>query len=81
MQYGTCAFNETADKTYYVFSTGSKLGFAGFEFTAGASLGIEKAEVAAAFDEDAPIYNILGQKVDKSYKGVVIQNGKKYVRR
>lgn len=78
MQYGTCAFNVTADKTYYVFCTGSKLGF---EFTAGASLGIEKAEVAAAFDEDAPIYNILGQKVDKSYKGVVIQNGKKYVRR
>lgn len=54
MQYGTCAFNVTADKTYYVFCTGSKLGFADFEFTAGASLGIEKAEVAAAFDEDAP---------------------------
>ena len=26
---------------------------------------------------DAPIYNLSGQKVDASYKGVVIQNGKK----
>ena len=28
-------------------------------------------------DNDAPIYNLAGQKVTKAYKGVVIQNGKK----
>lgn len=29
--------------------------------------------------DNAPIYNLAGQKVSKSYKGIVIQNGKKYV--
>lgn len=28
---------------------------------------------------NAPMYNLAGQKVGKSYKGVVIQNGKKFV--
>lgn len=30
-------------------------------------------------DNDAPMYNLAGQKVTKSYKGVVIVNGKKVV--
>jgi hypothetical protein len=30
---------------------------------------------------DAPIYNLAGQRVGKSYKGVVIINGKKYINR
>ena len=30
-------------------------------------------------DKDAPIYNMAGQRVSKTYKGVVIQNGKKFV--
>jgi len=29
---------------------------------------------------NAPIYNLAGQKVSKSYKGVVIQNGNKFVK-
>lgn len=33
------------------------------------------------FDANAPMYNLAGQKVSKSYKGIVIQNGKKYVAR
>ena len=32
---------------------------------------------ATAEEANAPIYNLSGQKVTKSYKGVVIQNGKK----
>ena len=32
-------------------------------------------------NENAPIYNLAGQRVSKEYKGVVIQNGKKFVRR
>lgn len=32
-------------------------------------------------NENAPIYNLAGQRVSKDYKGVVIQNGKKFVRR
>ena len=29
-------------------------------------------------DESKPMYNLAGQRVGKDYKGVVIQNGKKY---
>lgn len=32
-------------------------------------------------DENAPIYNVFGQRVDESYKGIVIKNGKKYINR
>ena len=31
------------------------------------------------FDNNAPMYNLAGQRVTKSYKGVVIVNGKKYI--
>jgi hypothetical protein len=34
-----------------------------------------------ATNVDAPIYNLAGQRVGKSYKGVVIINGKKYINR
>lgn len=34
--------------------------------------------VKTAFNENAPVYNLAGQRVSKNYKGVVIQNGKKY---
>lgn len=30
-------------------------------------------------ETDAPCYNLNGQRVDKHYKGIVIQGGKKYV--
>jgi len=30
-------------------------------------------------DANAPMYNLAGQRVNKSYKGVVIVNGKKYI--
>ena len=32
-------------------------------------------------NENAPVYNLAGQRVDKTYKGVVIQNGKKFINR
>lgn len=32
-----------------------------------------------AVDSESPMYNLLGEKVDASYKGVVIQNGKKFI--
>lgn len=30
-------------------------------------------------NNDAPLYNLAGQRVTKEYKGVVIQNGKKFI--
>ena len=38
-------------------------------------------EVAGAADEDAPMYNTAGQIVDESYKGIVIQNGVKFIKK
>lgn len=32
-------------------------------------------------DADAPTYNVFGVKVDPSYKGIVIKNGKKFINR
>ena len=36
---------------------------------------------AATVSSDAPAYNLAGQRVDKAFKGVVIVNGKKMVRK
>ncbi len=41
--------------------------------------GLENIE--EVLNVNAPMYNVLGQKVDASYKGIIIQNGKKYLRR
>ena len=35
--------------------------------------------VVKTIDENAPMYNLAGQRVNKNYKGVVIVNGKKYM--
>lgn len=34
-----------------------------------------------AVSESAPIYNLAGQRVGKDYKGVVVQNGKKFIKK
>ena len=44
------------------------------------STGINNALVAPVA-KNAPIYNLAGQQVNASYKGVVIQNGKKFVQK
>lgn len=49
------------------------------ELTTGTN--ISSAVVASKLNANAPIYNLAGQKVSKSYKGVVIQNGKKFVQK
>lgn len=36
--------------------------------------------VEAELDLNAPMFNVLGQQVNKEYKGIVIQNGVKYLR-
>lgn len=34
-----------------------------------------------AKESDAPVYNLRGQRVDNNYKGIVIKNGKKHLKR
>jgi hypothetical protein len=46
----------------------------------GEATGIANVDVNANDNFDnAPMYNLAGQRVNKSYKGVVIVNGKKYI--
>ena len=40
---------------------------------------INEIKADAAIDVNAPMYNLAGQRVAKSYKGVVIQNGHKFL--
>ena len=35
------------------------------------------SNIKADTNADSPLYNLAGQRVSKSYKGVVIKNGKK----
>jgi hypothetical protein len=37
------------------------------------------ANMKADVNDDAPCYNLAGQKVNDTYKGVVLQNGRKYI--
>lgn len=56
-------------------------GESSFSNTALVATGISSVVSDGTLDTDAPLYNIAGQRVSKSYKGVVIQNGKKFIRK
>lgn len=43
--------------------------------------GIDKTVVTKTVETDGATYNLAGQKVGKSYKGIVIKNGKKFLQR
>ena len=43
------------------------------------SNGIEEVLTEAGFDMNKPIFNVLGQQVDATYRGILIQNGHKYI--
>lgn len=75
--YGPYQFAVTAGKSYKVYCAGSKLGFYGFTYSITAT-GLDNVAAVAA---EAPAYNLLGQKVDASFKGIVIKNGKKMLQK
>lgn len=65
--------------TFYIFrATGKSTYFNTFAITRDGSTNIQALSVA---DENAPVYNLLGQKVDASFKGIVIKNGKKMLQK
>lgn len=53
-----------------------------FSIDGGEATGISAitADGSIIVNDNAPMYNLAGQRVSKSYKGVVIQNGKKYIK-
>lgn len=74
---GTYSFPVKANSTYYVFCTGSKLGFGGFTYTTSGATTVTHVSLAAKVNNK--IYNLAGQSVDKTYKGFVIENGEKHL--
>lgn len=75
--WGNINLDVVAGKTYWVFQHSSQIGFQGFEFTPTAT-GIEEIVAAPAALNNAA-FNLAGQRVAKSAKGLVIINGKKYM--
>jgi hypothetical protein len=63
-------------KAYLSMPAGASARFSGLVFD-GETTGISNLNVDDNLDADAPMYNLAGQRVTKSYKGVVIVNGKK----
>lgn len=67
-----------ANETYILFSPDTQIGVYGFYFAPSDPAGI--STVKASQNADAPIYNLAGQKVSKDFKGVKVQNGKKFLK-
>ena len=88
-KFGYFVFDAVANETYLIFGSDWQFGIQGYEFTPGATIrdytpgetsGVNTIK-AAEQNANAPIYNLAGQQVDKSYKGVVIQNGTKRIQK
>lgn len=89
---GVIAFPVYAEaQEYFVNACGSKITCNGFVFipgatevgaisftTGGGDTGIGGI-TADTEDENAPVYNLAGQRVSKEAKGILIQNGKKFI--
>ena len=65
-----------AKKGYLKLSTASAKGFFDFDDTTTGIKGISEGTID---EEETPLFNLAGQRVSKSYKGVVVKNGKKFV--
>ena len=81
-----------ADHTYWIFAseTGANtfMYAMGYNSYASPNYGYQSDSTSAISDvivnempQSDVIYNVLGQKVDENYKGLVIKNGKKYIQR
>lgn len=62
----------------YIYSGNSGVNIYYITVTPDESAGINGV-VAEESDPNAPVYNLAGQRVDKNTKGILIQNGKKFV--
>ena len=60
-------------------ATGTNVFITKMEITRGGATAIESVKKVSVKAADGIIYNLGGQRVDASYKGIVIKNGKKYI--
>lgn len=74
----------TVDGKYYFLNdtdestNGNNVGFK-FQFTYAETTGVDT--IVSPSTSTTTLYNLAGQRVDKAYKGIVISNGKKILRR
>lgn len=80
MSIGGFYFDTTGDATITT-TNGNTLLDKGQLPGQGGGTGIAGVEVKEEVDANAPVYNIAGQRVSKDAKGLVIVNGKKYLRK
>lgn len=78
-------FDAVGGETYYVFNKSTQIGFSGFTFTTDGTTtgttGITEVVTSTVNDPDAPVYNLAGQRVSATTKGILIKNGKKFINR
>ena len=86
-----CAIDNNIMLGDYVFVTGQLTKYVGEKYTtieikygeahfAEERTAIENATIVPAqLNLNEPMYNTLGQQVDASFRGIVIQNGQKYL--
>lgn len=78
--WGYLTFNTEAGKTYWVFLESAQIGFQSYEFTPGGDSGVEDTTVDIP-EENVPLFNLAGQQVNKSYKGIIVKKGNKFINR
>ena len=86
-KYGWFVFDVEPNKTYVIFGGNWQFGFQGYKFYKDATIdnyvAVDPRDDATGIstikteNANAVRYNMAGQKVSQSYKGVVIENGKK----
>lgn len=77
--WGWITFDAKAGVDYWLFQDSSQVGFGGFEFNAGGTNGIENVQAVKV--QDNRMFNLQGQVVGNDYKGIVIMNGKKFIKK
>lgn len=74
----------TIPTSYVIITDQTAKSFLNFEEEENIATGIDGFATANGFiviDDNTPLYNLSGQRVSKSYKGIVIVNGKKVLRK
>ena len=75
----TVKYNQNKAAKILIYSGKSGMNIYDIKFTPSTSTGISSVNAAAA-KKDGKTYNMAGQEVSSSAKGIVIKNGKKYVK-
>lgn len=77
--FGYITFHIDANKTYMVMNPNNQMGLYGYYFNPDTPSGITDITKNVEESVNAPVYNLAGQKVNASAKGLLIKNGKKFI--